>query len=144
MAAWQSRRTIFLVRLILAYHIFLASVSLYVFAIWTLMTGFQWGKPHEVQNSSCLFKFKQHSAGTQPGVVAAEPHGSLGVCQPSSQAHAVGAQQKAPSPEEESSTLLALTDTENVIPCIWSSGVILEEEEGWWSWSKAFWSVAHG
>lgn len=102
------------------------------------MTGFQWGKTHGVQKSSCLFKSKQHSAGTQPGVVAPEPHRSLGVCQPFSQAHAVGAQQKTLSPVEESSGP-SCPDTENGIPPSGSSGVTLEEEEVWWSWSEALW-----
>lgn len=35
--------------------------------------------------------------------------------------------------------LLALTDTENGIPPSGSSGVTLEEEEVWWSWSEALW-----
>lgn len=33
--------------------------------------------------------------------------------------------------------LLALADSENVIPPIGSSGVTLEGKEVWWSWSKA-------
>ena len=56
-----------------------------------------------VQKSSRLFKSEQHSAGTQPGAVAAELQESLGVRQPFSRAHAVRARQKALSPVEESS-----------------------------------------